>query len=512
MKRRRFFLTTTTALALATGGALAAQKTTPLPVQAAPAAVTAVKDVDAPLSVVRVEVTDQPWDFIHPWAKKAPITRSGIGAVLSEGRVLVTGSLVADADYVELIRAETGERIAATVDVVDYDANLAILKPADAAFLKALKPLELTDSKVGDRVDVVQLEATGAQVATEALLTTVTVAPYPISDAELLVYRLSSSLQYRDASYTLPVLRDGKLTGLLIRYDSRSQTVETVSAPVLRHFLTAAAKKPYAGFPRAGLSFEAMRDPQLRHYAGVKDDSQPGGVYITAVNENSSAEKAGLKAGDVLLSVDGQEVDADGNYRDKTYGKLALQNIISTKHFDGDKVPVSILRDGKPMALTVQVGCRPLSDYAIEPYSFDHAPRFYVLGGLVLQELSRQYLKEWGPSWEKKAPEKFVYLDRYQDSLFHDGQKRVVFLSQVLPTPLTIGDDQIGGVVVTKVNDQPINRISDLPAALEHPVNGFYKIEFDSSPYVLYLDAAQTKAIEPVLMRTYGLPAIKQLD
>ena len=36
--------------------------------------------------------------------------------------------------------------------------------------------------------------------------------------------------------------------------------------------------------------------------------------------------------------------------------------------------------------------------------------KFYILGGLVLEELSRQYLKEWGQEWMKKAPEDLVYL------------------------------------------------------------------------------------------------------
>lgn len=477
-----------------------------------PAAVTAVKDADAPLSVVRVEVTDQPWDFIHPWAKKAPVTRSGLGAVLPNGEVLVTGDLVADADYVELERAETGERISAQVEVVDYEADLALLKPADDSFLKHLQPLQIGDSQVGDRVQVLQLESTGAQVATSALVTTVTVAPYPVGSSAFLIYRLSSPLQYRDSSFTLPVVKGGKLTGLLIRYDSRSQTLDLVSAPVIRHFLASAKTKPYVGFPRAGVSFAPMRDPQLHRYAGDEQSVAAGGVYVTAVETGGPAEQAGIKAGDVLTAIGSVAIDADGNYRDPLYGKLAIQHLITTQSPDGAKLVMHLLRAGKPLALTVTVKHRPVEDYVIEPYTLDRAPKFYVLGGLVLQELSRQYLKEWGGGWEKKAPEQFVYMDHFQETLFHDGQKKIVFLSQVLPTPLTIGDDQLSGIVLTKVNDRPIHSLADLPAALEHPINGFHKLEFSEEPHLLYLDAAQAKAIEPVLMRSYGLPAIKNLD
>ncbi len=46
-----------------------------------------------------------------------------------QGRVLVTADLVANQNYVELERAESGEKTAANVVVVDYEANLALLEP-----------------------------------------------------------------------------------------------------------------------------------------------------------------------------------------------------------------------------------------------------------------------------------------------------------------------------------------------------------------------------------------------
>ena len=78
-----------------------------------------------------------------------------------------------------------------------------------------------------------------------------------------------------------------------------------------------------------------------------------------------------------------------------------------------------------------------------------------MLGGLVLQELSRQYLKEWG-DWQKKAPEKFVYFDRYQSELYHGEHKHLVILSQVLPSADAIGYEELSGLVVTKINDMEL--------------------------------------------------------
>ena len=70
------------------------------------------------LSLVRVNVTGQPYDFVRPWQKKAPFSKRALGAVLPQGRVLVTADLVANQNYVELERAESGEKTAANVVVV----------------------------------------------------------------------------------------------------------------------------------------------------------------------------------------------------------------------------------------------------------------------------------------------------------------------------------------------------------------------------------------------------------
>ena len=66
------------------------------------------------LSLVRVNVTGQPYDYVRPWQKRAPFQKRALGAVLPQGRVLVTADLVANQNYIELERAETGDKTAAT--------------------------------------------------------------------------------------------------------------------------------------------------------------------------------------------------------------------------------------------------------------------------------------------------------------------------------------------------------------------------------------------------------------
>src|SRR5437764_9379225 len=95
------------------------------------------------LALVRVNVTGQSYDYFRPWQKKAPFSKRALGAVLSKGRILVTADLVANQNYVELERAESGEKTAANVEVIDYEANLALREPTEKVFLDGITPLEI---------------------------------------------------------------------------------------------------------------------------------------------------------------------------------------------------------------------------------------------------------------------------------------------------------------------------------------------------------------------------------
>jgi predicted metalloprotease with PDZ domain len=117
--------------------------------------------------------------------------------------------------------------------------------------------------------------------------------------------------------------------------DSRSFPMEIM--PPLRH-LKLQVDRGYLGVNVLNL------DEDLGGYFGVQK-----GVLVTEVLEGSAAEKAGMKAGDVITAVDGKKV-AD---REELTGFLRKKD-------DGDKVDVSLLRKGKPMSLTVTLEQGPL--------------------------------------------------------------------------------------------------------------------------------------------------------
>ena len=459
-------------------------------------------------SVLRVNSTNQSYDFFRPWSKKAPFNRRGLGAVIDGGEVLVTAELVWDSNFIELEKPDTGERSSAKVAVVDYETNLALLKPNNPDFLKDLQPLDTSvQPKVGDHLSVVQLEATGTPVSTEALLTSAEVGHYVLDDYSYLLFKMSCPLQYRDNSFTLPIVEDHHLISMLLRYDPRSQTIEAISTPVIQHFLKEAEHQPYQGFPSFGISFSTTRDPQFRHYQKLSDSE--GGIYVDDVEPDAPAAQADIQTGDVLLSIGGKSIDPDGDYDDSLYGRLSITHLITTLSYSGEKVPVTLLRHGERKDVVVSLFHKPPEDYAIDPYVIGRPPRYLILGGLVFEELSRQYLREWGPSWQREAPQRFVYFDHYQADLFPKPRK-IVFLSQILPSNDTIGYPQMNYMAVERVNGRPIYRLEDLARAIEKPINGFHKIEFDLDPKVLYLDAGQVQENAAQLQKTYSLPALRR--
>jgi S1-C subfamily serine protease len=474
-------------------------------------AVPAALGKEKQLALVRVNVTGQPYDYFRPWQKKAPQSKRALGAVLSKGRVLVTADLVANQNYVELERAESGDKSAATVQVLDYESNLALLVPVEKNFLDGITPLDIaSDTVVGDHLAAWQLEATGALVATEGLVTTIQMTVYPVGN-QLLTYRVSLSMQYRENSYTIPLVKSNKLAGLLLHYDPRTQLVDAIPAPIITHFLKEAETDHYKGFPSAGFSFFPTRDPQLRKFAG--ETGKPAGVYVTRVEPNLPAAKAGLQVGDIVTSIANHDIDQNGNYVDPLYGKLEFTNLITARATVGDVVPFQIQRNGKPTQLNVTLAHRDPKDFVSPPYSLDEPPKYLVVGGLIFQELSRQYLKEWGPNWQREAPQRLVYLDHFQSEMFPEGNRKIVILSQTLPSNNTIGYDELAYLTVLKVNGKEIKSLGDMAQAIKQPIEGgFIRIETQEDPKQIELDAAGVAAEAQGLQENYGISSLQRLE
>ena len=88
---------------------------------------------------------------------------------------------------------------------------------------------------------------------------------------------------------------------------------------------------------RLGVSVQSLT-PELAEYFGVKD-----GVLVTAVTKDSAASKAGMKAGDVITTVDGKPVDDAGE----------LRRQLRPGEDQSTEVTLGVTRDRKSLSLKV---------------------------------------------------------------------------------------------------------------------------------------------------------------
>jgi S1-C subfamily serine protease len=471
-----------------------------------------------PKSLLKVNVTAQPYSLHLPWQKESPINSRGLGVVLEGNRVLVTAQMVADSTYIEMEQPDSGQKIPAKVIAVDYEANLAIIESAvpaelQKAFFANFQPMGLdTSSRIGDSVSVWQTGRVGDLIETPLSISKVLIRRYIVDGSSFLVYEATGIIRSEANSFTLPVIKSGKLAGLLLSYDSKNQVTTILPAPIIEHFLKDFADGAYEGFPGLGLEFQVTLDEQLRDYLGLKPDSP--GVFITSVTKGASAQNAGLKKNDILLAIDGHSIDARGDYKDESYGALNSSHLVRGKAYVGDKFELKVLRDGKEEILSGELSRRAPDDYLVPPYQFDRGARYVLMGGLLFQELTRPYLSSFGEQ-QRDNPSllRLDHIASHPDEAEEEGRKKLVFLSMVLPTPCAQGYDQLGGIIVNKVNGRMIADLNDLDAAFKELKGPTHIIELDDFPHILHLDAAAAERDNAGLRGgIYRIPTLKRLE
>ncbi len=102
-----------------------------------------------------------------------------------------------------------------------------------------------------------------------------------------------------------------------------------------------------------GVSLTSLTN-QLREYFGVEKNE---GVLVNSVEKDSPAERAGLKAGDVLLAVDGRKVT------DASEVHELIQDLKT-----GDKANLTVVRNKTEMKMPVELAERDASDVLSEAF------------------------------------------------------------------------------------------------------------------------------------------------
>ncbi len=475
---------------------------------------SAKPDPSPTASTIWVTATEQKFNFLQPWEKTAPQRKRGIGTLIEGNRLVIGADLIANTTFIELERPIDGAKTTGKVIARDYEANLAIVVPVENAeeFFKNNTPIEITDNlAVGDNVAIWQLEAEGSPVITSGVINRAEIGRYTVPHRSFLRFNVRIGLENKTGGYSLPVIHGGKLAGVLLTYNSDEQVARVIPGQILSQFLTDLEDGNYQGFPNLGIATVQLTDDQFRHYLGLERSGD--GVFVSTIEPGSCADEVGIKVGDVLTSMDGRPIDRRGNYTDEAFGKLGFAHLISSRAV-GDKVKIDLIRDGKALQVEATLKHKSPSEYIVDPFLFDRGPNFIMAGGLLFQELTRDYLTSFR-DWEKNAPFNLQYVLANPESVLDENDdpsgRKVVFLSYAIPTPATIGYERIRGKIIDKVNGKRITRIEDLASALLTPVDGIHHIEFLDNSADIFIDDQMVQTVNKRMQQS-GMSQLQRIE
>ena len=462
------------------------------------------------LPLLKISSTSQEYNNAQPWEKKPTITHRGIGALIGKNQIITTAEMAADATFIEIETLDSKTAMPAKTIAIDYESNLALMSvidPAHQELIHKMEPLKIAPSpKLEETVEIYQVEDSGRILLTKGVIRGADIVSSFVDRHYFLTYEVKASMQSAANSFTLPVLKNGKLLGLLTSYSSEEQLLDVTAPEIINCFLQNANNGKYTGFPSLGVGISRISDPHFR--AWLKLDDSQGGLFINRITRNSAAQKAGIKQGDVLLAVDGHDIDRKGFYKSELYGPLYWAHLVKGSKKIDDKVTLSLLRDGKTLSKEVTLTRQP--EGIIPSHMYGKAPRYLIKGGFVFQELTNSYLKIFGKDWQTRAPIDLLDALNHPED-YEQGRKRLVILSRTIPTEATLGYERIASVIVNKVNGKDIADIPSLVEAFKSPdENGIHTIELDNSLKKLYLDAETAAKVEESFLQR-GLPNLSRI-
>ncbi len=195
----------------------------------------------------------------------------------------------------------------------------------------------------------------------------------------------------------------------------------------------------------------------------------------------------------MILDVEGIKISEHGFYTHPRWGKIHLKYLLNQR-FGGDTLKLKVLRGGKAVDVSGKLERFNSNNTPVVTYRYGEPEPHLIFGGLIFQELSQDYLKQWGREWRDLAPFELLYtLDFLNDPTAQVGD-RVVFMTRVLADDFNRGYTDLRHQVVDQVNGVKITSIAKLREALGQPVSQggkrYARIEFrrDGGDVILAYD------------------------
>src|SRR5690554_2163755 len=298
--------------------------------------------------------------------------------ISDDGYILTNYHVVHGADEM-LVRLQDRRELVATLVGADKQSDLALLK-VDAKNLKPVKIGSSEDLKVGEWV-----LAIGAPFGFESTVTAGIVSAVGRSlPNENYVPFIQTDVAINPGNSGGPLINlKGEVVGINSQIISRSGGFMGLSFAIpIDMAMDVVAQLQESGTVARGW-LGVMIQGVDRDLAASFGLDKATGALVANVSADSPAAKAGLKAGDIILSVDGKEVQRSSQLP-QMIGRLA----------PGSKAKMQVLRDGKKRAITVAVGAMPTDKDAATPEQEESKDKSAL--GLVVEPLDKAAQEKLG--------------------------------------------------------------------------------------------------------------------
>ncbi|MGO4327018.1 Do family serine endopeptidase [Cupriavidus sp. 2TAF22] len=277
--------------------------------------------------------------------RQEPVSSLGSGVIVSaEGYILTNHHVVDGADEIEVALTD-GRKANAKVVGSDPETDLAVLK-ITLKDLPAITLGRIENVKVGDVVLAIGNPFGVGQTVTMGIVSALGRSHLGINTFENFI-QTDAAINPGNSGGAL-VDAQGNLLGVNTAIYSRSGgslgigfaiPVSTAKQVMESIISTGTVTRGWIGVEPQDMT------PEIAESFGLEAKE---GALIAAVVQGGPADKAGVKPGDVLVSVDGQTIT------DTT----ALLNAIAQLK-PGAEIKMKVVRRGKPIELAVMIGKRP---------------------------------------------------------------------------------------------------------------------------------------------------------
>jgi len=477
-----------------------------------PRATEAVKAASSPsveASVVKLFVTRQRAGHQNPWQAETVEASSGSGAIIRTPGggvgVLTAAHVVADALVIQVQRSAdvSNKKLPAVVRAVNHGCDLALVEVPGLAN----DPLEIADPDgipaLRSKIQVVGFPIGGDKISvTEGVVSRVEVTDYSHSYRGALALTVDAAINSGNSGG--PVISEGKIVGVAFQ-KLAGEGIEgqghAVPACLIHRFLRGVEANRDLTMTSLRISAQTLESQAMRNrFCSSQCD---GGVLITETSVGPGEEIA-LQRHDVLKKINGYSIDAFGSvsYRGHRVQMAALQD----EFYVGDEVSLVVERDKVELELTQKL--LP-TRFLVKRGLYDQQTPFFIVGGLVFQQLTLEYLHSL------KQVDRLPHMEQlYHRGLLTENRTEVVQVSQVLSHPVNAGfsGGWSGSPVVTAINNQPVRDLADAYAKAHRAVHDsdFLEIELAGATgsSMMVLDSSIVSAADAEIQEMYRLPQL----